>query len=232
MPVVASSRVIRVQAEIPFDSGQATDVAVNSWWFHQDPITGFPDDVDNVFDMVSNFYTVQAPDAIAPLAQQYSSVCGNELILTAYNMEDSTPRVPILTRTVVFQAGAQGLPNEVALCMSFQGDPVSGERQAQRRGRVFLGPLDNKAATVTDAGLPGSILMDIILRAGKQLILESNASGNWSWGVDSPTRRGNPALPESFTAIESGWVDNAFDTQRSRGPAPTVRSPFDSATPA
>jgi len=43
------------------------------------------------------------------------------------------------------------------------------------------------------------------------------------WAVYSPTTDAVDTIDNAFNDVLDGWVDNAFDTQRRRGPAATTR---------
>nr|CRY97362.1 hypothetical protein [uncultured prokaryote] len=107
------------------------------------------------------------------------------------------------------------LPSEVALCLSFAGVRIPGLPQARRRGRVYLGPLK---ATNNVLGRPSSSVITAILAAAQTLkddIDDIPSAG--SWAVWSPT---------SGTAVSltDAWMDNAWDTQRSRGLIRTLKT--------
>lgn len=130
----------------------------------------------------------------------------------------------------------QGMPGEVALCLSYNADltdileeapddadPDSRpERPAsRRRGRLFVGPLVLTCGTATEPTRPIDTLRNDLLGLGVFL--------------------GNPTDP-ALTAVDAMWiiysnaglageaheiircsVDNAFDTQRRRGVKQTNR---------
>ena len=188
-------------------SERPEDAITNTFHFRN---TDVYEDIDNVRDMLVNFYTVEAPDAGFRIDEWMATttVTGN-WTLKAYALEDPKPRVPVQVWTGTADPTATaGLPAEVALVLSFQADLESGEVQARRRNRVYLGPFGTNA---NDAiGRPLGDLVQTMLFAGKQLILEANASFRWSWVTYSPT------ADEAHT-VTNGWVDNAWDTQRRRG---------------
>jgi len=70
---------------------------------------------------------------------------------------------------------------------------------------------------------------------GLGLFTASSASAVWKWAVFSPTiaggwflpdTEGPPNLPAAYSPVQSGWVDNAWDTQRRRGLEATARTVF------
>lgn len=140
--------------------------------------------------------------------------------LKAYDMDQPSPRPPIadeLAGTTAAAAGT-GLPAEVCMCMSFQGDRLAGANQARRRGRVYLGPLSassNNGATAR----PDTTFTTTLTTAARTFLLASD--GVCSWCV-----RSEAAPPADYVAVTNGWFDNAFDTQRRRGFDPSSRQIF------
>lgn len=107
------------------------------------------------------------------------------------------------------------LPREVAICLSFQGLRIPGTPQARRRGRIYIGPVGTSVQT---AGRPTSATRTALLTAAQQLYTDiQTVDASYRWAVWS-TRDGT-AVP-----LHDAWVDDAFDTQRSRGNAPTTRT--------
>lgn len=105
------------------------------------------------------------------------------------------------------------LPEEVAVCLSMRTD-VKG---ARGRGRVYLGPLTGNAV-FNEGGRPLVInrFRDAIAAAADDM---RTTAENVTWVVASPTRN-------EMSEVKGGWVDNAWDTQRSRGPKATYRTPW------
>lgn len=150
-----------------------------------------------------------------------------------FDLQDVSPRLPIYTTTFTLLAMGDGdaLPTEIAICLSFQGVPISGVNQQRRRGRVYLGPLDTGVSTTAaDLVTVTTTVMEQIAAAATVLSGAGDAS-TWQWGVFSPTTAGAPPWTEAeLTAahadVQDGWVDNAFDVQRRRGTKATARETF------
>jgi len=104
--------------------------------------------------------------------------------------------------------------------LSFQGERTSGQSQARRRGRVYLGPFGSSAGDTT-SGRPSSGLRGGIITAAAAFGVQSQAAIEWVWGVISTA---GPSM--SFSEVKDGWVDDAWDTQRRRGEGATLRTTF------
>lgn len=138
--------------------------------------------------------------------------------------EDPTPRVPWYDEAFgITPGGDDPLPEEVAACVSFQAFPISGAIQARRRGRVFLGPLNERARGIANGRTRVSAGLRLTAAKSARRLAVSATPGLY-WGVFSPTTGG-------IILVEEGWVDDAFDTVRSRGGASTSRQLFDPAAP-
>lgn len=137
-----------------------------------------------------------------------------------YALDDPEPRSSKFAGTMgagFIPTGGNPLPSEVAVCLSFQAAQVSGTPQARRRGRIYLGPLG--ASGLDTNGRPTSACRSAASAVGASILADSVSNGGWSWVVWSPTTG-------TSSIVTNGWVDNAFDIQRRRGVAPTLRTTF------
>lgn len=108
-----------------------------------------------------------------------------------------------------------GLPTEVALVLSFQGLRIPGTPQARRRGRIYIGTLK---ATVNSNQRPLLAAREDLRDAALELYTDIGAVfGGATWAVWSPS-------DGAAVQLNDCWVDDAFDTQRSRGQEPTTRT--------
>jgi hypothetical protein len=106
------------------------------------------------------------------------------------------------------QSGGAGTPREVAICLSY----YAGENQPGKRGRIYLPAYTNLMGGTT--GRPSTAQME---RARDMALGFSNLGGaNVDWSLYSP--KALTAVP-----ITNAWVDNEWDTQRSRGLRATNR---------
>lgn len=218
--------IARVQVTIPYDSGIPQDVAVNTWHFDTGVLPTNATIGELIRVNVATFYNEDTSTGVA--VQDYlSTVLTSPAQVKMYDLSDPEPRVPFFNGTFGLTFAAQGaMPDEVAVALSYQADPVSGIPQRRLRGRIFIGPLNADAVQVGAGGFvrPDLDVLDVFRRAGGRLIRDSEAD-SVPWVIYSPTR--NAANP-----VTNGWTDNALDTIRSRGPAATLRTLFDASSPA
>jgi len=203
--------VIRWMWIQPSSSGDPADTRVNTLHFSvPDPDTATYDliaaAIEGEWNVASDFFGAQ--------------VSWPNYRHKAYNLDDPEIRAP------VYEAAATGLgtaptgdslPAELCVCLSFEGAQVSGQSQARRRGRIYVGPINKDHS---DGGYVTSAAATGIAGIGAGLLAASDAAaGVWRWVIWSPTT-------VSAVNVVDGWADNAFDIQRRRGFAPTTRYLF------
>lgn len=211
---------IRIQCSIPHVSGIPEDSVQNTWHFETtDPVmlTGAAECVAALRDFYQAIDGSVFPDSVA-----------SPIAVKVYNLADVTPRVPVLTDTIIIVPGAaEPLPSQVALVLSFQGVQESGQPQARRRGRVFIGPNNvSSTSTTDDYSRPDAAVLATLVTAATTLISQASSTGNF-WCVYSPTTDATESLADAFFIVTNGWIDNRWDTQRRRLPAATARSLYD-----
>lgn len=214
---------------MPADSGLPADAVVSTFHFSTESDPPDPASLVEIAAALGDCYNAFT----AYLSPFYNQ---GAMKVTYYNLADPEPRVPLeelpLPITSVPGAGAYAMPPEVSVCCSFEGNQVSGEPQARKRGRVYLGPWGVFGATQLSAP-PGAIL-SAIDTGFTSLLSDSDASLDWTWCVHSPSLlKGTtvPPLPpqplaSTFFPVVRGWIDNAWDTQRRRGIVATARNVF------
>lgn len=221
--------VISAQVALPHENGDPADTVVNT--FHFD-YTGILDDLDNIRDLLQDFYTSQPPGVANPISAFFAStVLEGNATVTLYNLNEPKPRAPIYTDTfsLNLSGSTSPLPNQCAVCMTYQTTPASGQVQARFRNRVYLGPW--KSTVVDPNGFVGNTLCDTIGAAAAEMLRAAAASVDVSWKVFSPTRAALGSAPEDgLSDVDGGWVDNSFDIQRRRKVAGTLRHPWDENT--
>lgn len=201
------------QVIIPHKDLLAQDAVVNTFNF-----TG----VDDIEDMSTAIYTRLKSfyqDTTSTSSRAVNQYMSNELNfpgarLKLYDASDPEPRVPVFDESMgLTQGNIYGgwpLPGEVAICSSYRAAAESGTNPRRRRGRIFIGPLNANASTQSPniAARPSSDAISTIAEASLRLAEASTLGAAWVvWSRKN----------DSGSIIHSGYVDNAFDTQRRRG---------------
>lgn len=146
-----------------------------------------------------------------------NTIAQNGHSIKRYDLPGLTPNYPTYEEEFNLTAGPTGdsLPPEVAICLSFQGVRTPGQFQARRRGRIFLGPVRTAAMV---SGRPSSTVRSAIVGAAQTLATSVRAitdAGDWAvWSV----------VDGVAVDLVDCWVDDAWDTQRSRGVPATTRT--------
>lgn len=131
-----------------------------------------------------------------------------QVTVTAYDAQGSKPVNPAGTHTV--NSGATPIaacPREIALCLSYR----SAINNPRRRGRLYA-PVAVLGGTLN--ARPTSTLQNKV--AELVPIFTGLGGADVDWCVYSPT-------DDSATAVTDWWVDDEWDTVRSRGLRPTSR---------
>lgn len=181
---------IRVQVITRRQGDLARDHIVNSVYFDDfniDPTTG------------TNWQAF-ANDVRTLFNQRGGTPAGYGVETKVYDMADAKPRPVKAAAPWVGNSNstATSAPREVALCLSY----FSERNQPRFRGRLFLGPWN--FAEVRPAG--GQIDAAIAMATG----LANIGGVDVDWGLWSTTRN-------AFSKVTAGWVDDEWDTIRSRG---------------
>ncbi len=189
--------------------------------FHFETL-GTPDlsDTDSIKTRLQDFY--RNPAGGTNDIQHYTSniIIGGSLhTIKMYDMAQAVPRPPLFTAPLTFNPGGVGgitLPAEVALVLSLRAVRAPGVSIRRARGRLYLGPFMGGAvgAGAAGDGRPVSTLQTIMNNAA--IALRSTVLGPPRWSVYSPT-------DNVLRRITGSSVDNAWDTQRRRGGAPTAK---------
>lgn len=201
----------RAQVEWQSTTLLPEDKVVNTWHFEgSDTAT----DTDNIRDMLVDFYTT--PYEGNPIKSFMPAALLNGFYdIKIFCLADPEPRVPRATYNEDTAVSSNApLPGEVALCLSYHGAVVSGESQARRRGRIYLGPFTTAANA---SGRPTSAVIATMTAAASELLAAANASVTWQWIVYS-------RVNDAGVDVVGGWVDNAWDSQRRRGLRSTART--------
>jgi len=193
------------------------DRFINTFHF-QNPLAGFEELAGVAGTLLEGFYDHVGPST-NPVSSYLSPAVQRAVTINHYDLGDPEPRVPIVDGFTIPAAppqGGVGVPEELAVCLSYHGTPPVTPR---RRGRIYFGPLGNLGTVITPSTGSSytriaSVLINDLASAAEALVVGSGGT----WVIRSTV----PA--ENFVPIVGGWVDNAPDTQRRRGPEPSIRT--------
>lgn len=194
------------QMELKMASNVTADSAVNTLHFAGSvPATDAPLIQTAMFSLYDDLRVIYG-----------NSVAQNGHVLKVYDLDDPQPRVPILESVYNFTSApaVATLPHQVAVCMSYQADRISGTPQARRRGRIYLGPLNTDNLTTAGRVLPARIT--VINNAAEDLLAFTSAQAI-DWVAYSPT-------DGTGDLVTNGWCDDTFDIQRRRQRTPVTRN--------
>ena len=202
--------ITRVIATFPYFSGVPEDASTNTFYFSG---VATP-------DAAARLVIKQRLDTFYGAIDTYMSpvIQGSLVNYKFYNQEDPIPRVPVETFLGTgFIPGSSGLPEEVAVCLSYAASPTSGASAARRRGRLYLGPLSQTAYFSGSSSAFSAISSTMRTVVANAAVGLAGSGEVHRWCVYSPT----DGIARN---IVSGWVDNSFDTQRRRGRLATART--------
>lgn len=133
-----------------------------------------------------------------------------------YAADGSVPNYPIDERAWQFAAavGTVEMPDEVALCASYMNNSSTTVPRARRRGRIYI---SGWTEARNDVGRPASAAVSQLANDYKDYADAVNAVTGLSAGVWS-------RVNATVYPIETVWVDNEWDTMRSRGGKATTRT--------
>jgi len=219
---------MRVQVTIPLDSNVPEDSIVNTWYMDgdDDPFATFANYAEVAREKLRDFY--QAIDSVI-----FPSTVGDTATVKVYDMRDPEPRQAKYLSSITLTNSSSGpFPGEVALCNSFAVTVASGANAARRRVRIFLGPIAESAGVVIASQNRPSLAARAAVRDAAAALAVATplgpgfGPGSISWAIYSPTTDQASTIDDSFFDVQRGWVDDAWDTQRRRGAAPTARVVF------
>jgi hypothetical protein len=199
--------IYKVQVVFQGNSNLPEDQFVNNWYFRNDEIGTPEGPIKAVLDA---FYTGVTP-AGQNVGNYISPHVNRAFLYKIYDLGLPPPRPPVVVPANVLapQTGA-GLPGEVAIVSSF----FAGTNVPRKRGRHYIGPL---SVVTSDAGAsprPSSGVLTAIADRAKNV---AQTTQNVTWVQVSQ-------VAGIASVVTAGWVDNAYDTQRRRGNAPSTRT--------
>lgn len=232
----------KVQAALADSSNLARDQYINGFHLYY-PTPAWSDDAGRaiVLEAAANAITGFYFSWKAFMAPNISGSLGSiKFYDQALPLE--TPPVAVFPMDLVASgelpghtAGAphEALPNEVACCITYHGQPQGGAVQRQSwRGRIYCGPLNTGAggSSTYDHSRPNATFL-AALRAAAVDLHANLVIVDAEWVIASKVQ-------QMLYPIVNFAVDNSWDTIRSRGDKPTtsdrgdVTSHVDSGTGA
>lgn len=206
---------IRAQVVFQGGTGLAQDRFINTFHFANDAV--FATHMTTIRSALATFYNVvPAGGPVVAIGAHIPAFVQRTYTINCYDMTSVAPREPnpyVSSLPAPSGTATSNVPEEVACCLSYKAAPPSSPN---RRGRIYIGPLNSLAVNASNATTPVRVstsFVDVL----KAAALALRDTGGLGWSVYSP-KLGTYAL------ITSGWVDNACDTQRRRGPKATLRN--------
>ena len=223
--------VCRAVVTLNKTNGIAEDGVQNVWHFSDDLVaTGsMPSGtMDDIAANLAAFYVAldeKFSDSVSEVANAHTITVARLFPGSPGEGDDTLDSPSTVTTFTTPATSVQApLPSEVAICLSMasflSGLPeVSGSTRprARRRGRVYLGPFSVDGIDSADGeARPGATLRTFILDAAEAMYDAMLA--------DDATPVVYSRTAGAVYQVETYSIDNAYDTVRSRGPAPTVRT--------
>jgi hypothetical protein len=224
--------ILSCQVVMQGESNLSKDQYVNTWHFSNGDIPlGEPTPAaHDAIRRLADFYCGEGDTGA--VGRYLSGGINRTVTVKVYRLGDPKPRpiVDSATFDLPTANSANSLPAEVACCLSY----YSGRNIVSSRGRVFLGPFTTSAASTGHVPRPDAGFKQVIKEAAGRLIAKTLVGAgtvianelvpgladiiipDMVWALWSPTH--NVAKE-----VTSGWIDDAFDTQRRRGALPTSR---------
>jgi hypothetical protein len=214
-----ADHLYKAQVSLRRTTALPEDIVSNTWHFDKDEASAgdWASGAAALATRLATFYTA--------ITAMLSEAIAGEHSVKVYDMHDALPRVPKYSTTFALSPSGASMPGEVAVCLSFIATLESGVNMKRRKGRVFIGPI---AASVGANALlagdvrPSSSIRTLLTTAGLDLVLGD--AGDPRLAIYSPTTDVASTVDDAFFDVENLWVDDAFDTVRSRGAKPTVRT--------
>lgn len=148
--------------------------------------------------------------ALANNLKNVTYVGPHPFTIKVYDAATPPPSYPLATATQTGTPPGSGVPREVALCLSY----YSTYNRPRFRGRLYL-PVTWFSAVANVR--PSAPVINAALGFATDVLTKSLPSQT-NWVVYSPTEK------KSQGGVTDCWVDDEWDTVRSRGLAPTSRT--------
>lgn len=183
---------------------QAEDRITNSLYFNDQGLN------TNALNLATDLATIFATYRLLPPGWDRVNV-------RLYDMAEPVPRQiqGEFTHVAPTTGSSVGGPREVALCLSYYSD----RNLPRKRGRIYVGPWSN--GNMVERPPAGAIANLTSLKTS----LANLGGVDVQWCIYSPTRS-LPGQTPVFEQVKAGWVDDEWDTVRSRGLRAIGRNPW------
>lgn len=217
---------VQAVVSLPYTTNLPRDVAQTTWAFRTEDLE--TETLLGIGDAMIEFFNANVASTSRSVGFFHSALIDRpRCTVSLYDISETPMGPPISIRTFPLSGpGSQTqMPLEVALCNSFQGDPIGSMSQRRRRGRTYMGPL-NIEAQRSGSGLPrpSDLFMDTLQGASFRLMESAREIDGVEWCVWS--RSSDILVP-----ITNGWINNEWDTQRRREGPETARVIWQQAEP-
>lgn len=233
--MAASTNLVKATITLKTKSGIAVDSVQNDLYYIAPAGPPSDSDLDNFRDHIQDFYGTVATGGVLAVGAYMSpslDASGPVNEIAFYNVPAARGPLgaPFAMRDwSLTTIGTNPLPEEVASVLGFRDEYGSAPEfgpgrttrpRARLRGRIFIGPLA-LTASVTDSTTHRTMVapafVQSYLASAIEYLYTEMFGDAWNWRVFSTT---------TWTDHPVFFVnaDNAFDTQRRRGPAATAKT--------
>lgn len=208
-PVIAGG--IRAHCILNGLSGLAEDRYITTWAFAMatpGPVT--ETGLDDAAAALEDFWSTSLVSGDTIKSWLGSQVGSIDIVL--YDLGEAVPREPHPYGPLDFTpTSSASYPSEVSVCLSFYSD----RNLPRQRGRVHIGPLKTTVGEPVDGyPRPKPLVRTDLAEAASGL---ASLTSSVRWGVLS---QADGVILE----VTNGWIDDSFDTIRSRGEDATTRT--------
>lgn len=229
--------ITQAQVRIPRDSLLPADDVINVWHFGHAAAELSEAETALVAQALVDFYVEPVSNLGDAVADYYASYMAFPAFqLRFYNVADPSPRAPYYESTSNLGHSPQStsdLPGEIAACLSHRAPAVTGENPARRRSRLYLGPFNvgvlgtqenNRIPVKPDFRLTATDALARLVDQIGAVELGTYSRGVGTLSQGSTTETATADWTPFFVRSTTCWMDDAFDTQRSRGSAAAART--------
>jgi hypothetical protein len=214
--------VIRTMVVMQNANELPTDRYITTWAFKAAGAVNLPVHGAAILTAMTAFFnSVAAGAAVAVgafIGPQASRVALSTRVVS-YDLGTAPPRSPFDTGfTLIAPQSSAPIPAEVACCLSLK----SAHNGPRGRGRVYIGPFNQSAVGTPEAGdarpegsMTTAVRMAALALTGSAVLVDAGLQ----WVIVSHS-------DATTYAVNGGYVDNAWDTHRSRGLEASGRAIF------